>query len=208
MLMLPIFLLQCGTNATSEAFDLGSIKGDIYTNDYFNCQIELPNNWIPQSKEQTDRLANLGKELIVGENEELKAVIKASEVNTVNLVTVFQYEIGSAVEFNPSMVIMAENLATSPGIKNGGDYLFHARRFLQQSQTAYEYLSDSFEEEIINGTVFHKMNANRSFMGLDIKQVYYSTTQRGFSFNVIVSYVNDEQKNVLSESVHSLTFEG
>ena len=43
-------------------------------------------------------------------------------------------------------------------------------------------------------------------MGLNIKQVYYSTIQNGFSMSTIISFINDEQKNELEKVINSMTF--
>jgi hypothetical protein len=149
----------------------------------------------------------MGKDLVAGEDKNLESVIKASEINSANLLAVFQYELGSAVEYNPNIMIVAENVTNAPGIKNGSDYLFQSRRFLKQSQIQYDYLSEEFDNEMINGTEFYKMDAHMNYMGLEIKQVYYSTITSGFSFIVIVSYVNDDQKKVLLETINSMTFD-
>lgn len=168
--------------------------------------MKLPDNWVIQSKEQTERIADVGKNLVAGEDKKLKAIMKASDINSANLLAVFQYELGSAVEYNPNIMIVAENIMNTPGIKNGSDYLFQSRRLLKQSQFQYDYLSEEFEKESINGSDFYKMYAHMYYMGLEIKQIYYSTISKGFSFNVIVSYINDDQKKTLLESINSMTF--
>lgn len=206
-ILIIVLFSNCASNGKPDNFDYGSVTDNVYTNDFFKCKIKLPENWIIQSKEQTERLADMGKDLVAGEDKKLETVIKASEINTANLLAVFQYELGSAVEYNPNIMIVAENVTNAPGIKKGSDYLFQSRRLLNQSQFQYDYLSEDFEDEMINGTEFFKMDAHMNYMGLEIKQIYYSTIMSGFSFNVIVSYVNDDQKKVLLESINSMTFE-
>lgn len=206
-ILIIVLFYNCASNGKPDNFDYGSVTDNVYSNQFFKCNIKLPENWIIQSKEQTERLADMGKDLVVGENRKLESVIKASEINIANLLTVFQYELGSAVEYNPNITIVAENVTNASGIKKGSDYLFHSRRLLKQGQFQYDYLSEDFEDEMINGVEFYKMDAHMNYMGLEIKQIYYSTIKRGFSFVVIVSYVNNGQKKVLLESVNSLTFE-
>ncbi len=193
-------------NSQSDNFDYGRVENGIYQNKYFDFSIKLPVDWVVQSREQTENLANAGKKLLAGDDENMKAVIKASEVNTANLLAVFQYQLGSAVAYNPNIMIVAENVKNYPGIKKGSDYLFQARRLLQQGNFKYDYLSEEFDNEKINTTDFYKMEAHLNYMGLEIKQIYYSTVLMGFSFNVIVSYVSDEQKKMLLESLNSMSF--
>jgi hypothetical protein len=196
----------CNSYGQLENFDYGHVDDGNYQNDYFGFTIKLPLEWVVQTKEQTENIANTGKKLIAGDDENMNAVIKASEVNTANLLAVFQYELGSAVEYNPNIMIVVESLKNAPGIKNGSDYLFQARRIVKQGQFKYDYISEKFDKETINESDFYKMDTQLNYMGLEIKQIYYSTVLKGFSFNVIVSYISDEQKEILLKSINSMSF--
>src|SRR5690606_33651546 len=88
----------------------------------------------------------------------------------------------------------------------GSDYLFQARKLLNQSQFQYDHLDTAFEKETISGTDFYKMNAVLKYSGLDIKQIYFSTVLKRFSLNFIISFTTDEQKEVLLNSIHSMIF--
>jgi hypothetical protein len=206
-ILILVLFSNCASKGKPDNFVYGSVNDNIYSNEYFKCKMKLPENWIIQSQEQTEQIADMGKNLVAGDDKTLESALNASEINTANLLAVFQYEVGAAVEFNPNILIVAENVTNAPGIKNGSDYLFQSRRLLKQGQFQYDYLSEDFESEMINGTEFHKMDAHINYAGMEIKQVYYSTISNGFSFNVIVSYINDEQKKVLLESINSILFE-
>jgi len=103
-------------------------------------------------------------------------------------------------------MIVAESVKAAPGIKTGSDYLFQARRILQQASFKYDYISQEFEKEMINGAEFYKMDAHLTYMGLAIQQRYYTTISKGFSFTVIVSYVTEEQQKVLLGAISSMKF--
>lgn len=187
-------------------FDFGHVEDNKYVNSYFGFEMSLHPDWIVQTKEQMESMAKTGKALVAGNDSQMKAVIEASEINIANLLAVSQFERGSAVEYNPSMTLVAENIKQFPGIKSGNDYLFQARKILEQSQLKYDSIDRVFIKEVINGTDFYKMNAEIKYMGLSIKQVYYSTVASGFSFNAIISYVSDQQKKDLLELIHSMKF--
>ncbi|MGB8490018.1 MAG: hypothetical protein WCE64_03085 [Bacteroidales bacterium] len=206
LILIIILTSSRKSNSQPDNFDYGHVENGIYQNDYFDFNIKLPVNWVVQSKEQTENIANTGKKLVAGDDENMKAAIKASEINTANLLAVFQFELGSAVEYNPNIMIVAESVKYAPGIKNGSDYLFQARRMIEQGQFKYDYLSEKFENEKINEIEFYKMDAKLNYMGLNIKQVYYSTVLKGFSLNVIISYISDEQKETLLNSINSMKF--
>jgi len=50
------------------------------------------------------------------------------------------------------------------------------------------------------------MNTSINYMGLSIKQVYYSTIQNGFCLSVIISFINNEQKMNLEKVINSMKF--
>lgn len=206
LLLLAVIITSCQMNGKPDSFDYGKVENDIYSNSFFNMKMNLPTGWVVQSQEQMNNIRNAGKDLVAGDNTQLKAVIKASEVNTANLLAAFQYEMGSPVDFNPSIIIVAENLKIAPGIKTGSDYLFQTRKLLEQSQVKYAELDSVFAKEVISGVDFYTMNALMKYMGTEIKQLYYSTVMHGFSLDVIISYSTDEQKAVLMKAIDSLEF--
>ena len=207
MALLCIILITSNCKNQVENFDYGKVENGIYINDYFKFNIKLPTDWIIQSKEQTEYISNLGKEVIAGDDENMKAVLKASEINVANLLAAFQHELGSAVDYNPSIMIIAENIKSSPGLKNGSDYLFHARKLMQQGQLKYDYLSNEFMKESYSNTDFYIMDANVNYMENEIKQKYYSTVLKGFCLNIIISYITEDQKEILLNTINSIKFD-
>jgi hypothetical protein len=207
LILLIATIFSCQTNGKPKGFDNGKVENNIYNNSFFNFKVELSPEWIVQSKEQTENLAKAGKELVVGDDDNLKAIIKASEINSAYLLTVFQYEVGSAVSYNPGFTLVAENLKLVLGIKNGGDYLFEVRKLLKQSQIQYNQIDSEFEKVNIDNQEFYKMNLALNYAGLNMKQSYYSTVLNGFSINAIISFVTDEQKNELEKVLNSFKFD-
>jgi hypothetical protein len=194
------------TQAQTANFDYGKVENNKYINAYFNFEMPVPSNWFIQSKEATKNMMETGKKMVAGDDENLQAVFDASEINSAFLLTVFKYEQGAAVEFNPSISIIAENLKNYSGIKSGADYLFHTSRILAQSQVKYEHIDKEFVKEVINGTDFYTMHAEMNFMGQNIKQIYYSAIIKGFSFDVIISYADEDQKNELLSLINAMKF--
>ena len=203
-----VLFIQCSQNGKPDNFDYGSVNDEyVYTNSYFDCSLQLPKEWSIQSKEQRKEITDRGKDFVIGDNENLRSVVKASEINSANLLMAFEHELGTTVDFNPSISVIVENIKSFPGIKDGSDYLVQARRLMKQTQIEYDYLSENFKRKSINGEEFYLMEANLDLFGSKIKQVYCSTIKKGFSFNMIYSYATDEQKKVIEESINTLVFE-
>ena len=64
----------------------------------------------------------------------------------------------------------------------------------------------SVKREMINNQEFYLMNASINYMGLSIKQVYYSTIQNGFCLSIVISFIDDEQKMDLDKIINSMRF--
>jgi hypothetical protein len=207
MIFIPLIIIA-GCNKINKPldFDYGHVENNKYINSFFKAEMTIPKSWVVQSKEQMENLTETGKDLVAGDDANMKAKLNASEINIANLLSVNQFEQGAAVEYNPSILLIAENIKNSPGVKTGKDYLFHTKKFLEQSQLKYDHLDSQFEREVINGVDFYKLNADITYGGVTIKQVYYSTILKNFSFNAIISFTNDEQKAELLGSLTSLKF--
>ena len=206
IVLLTTLTLSCSSNDKPKDFDYGKVENNKYHNSFFGFEIDLPSNWVVQTKEQTDNLKKMGQELIAGDDKNMKAVIKASEINSASLLAIFKYEVGTAVEYNPNFMLVAENLKNAPGIKTASDYLFQSRRILEQSQVQYDQIDQEFKREMINNQEFYLMNASINYMGLSIKQVYYSTIQNGFCLSIVISFIDDEQKMDLDKIINSMRF--
>jgi len=208
---LLLFLLLITTacqnkDGKPDNFDYGRVEDNKYVNTFFDFEMTLPADWSVQSREQLEDITSTGKELVAGDDEKMKAVLKASEINTANLLAVYQYELGSPVDYNPGIMLIAENVQRVSGVRTGSDYLFHSRKLMEQSQMKYDHLDEKFEKEVIDGIDFYKMNAEMNYMGTTFKQIYYSTILKGFSFNAIISFANDEQKADLLKLIQSMKF--
>ena len=206
LIFLLIPLLSCNTKGELKDFDYGHVENNVYRNSFFDMEVALPDDWFIATRAQTERMTETGKNIIAGNDEGLKDIINASEVNTANLLAVFKYEVGSAVAYNPNCMIVAESIKDMPGIKTGGDYLFHTRRFLEQSQMQYRFAEEKFEKETINDREFYVMKLSLDYAGLVIRQTYYATIKNGFAVIAVISYIDDEQQAALKSIINAITF--
>jgi len=206
IVLFTVLALSCNTSNKPQNFDYGHVENGKYLNSFFGFEVGVPANWVVQTKEQSDNLSAMGKEAFAGDNQNMKALISASEVNTANLLTVFKYEMGSPVDFNPSFIFVAENLKFAPGIKSGSDYLFQTRKLLKQSQMQFDYLDEEFTKVVISSHEFYVMNASINSGGTIINQRYYSTIQDGFCLSSVISFANDEQKSELEKVISTIKF--
>jgi len=206
LFLLMIFSASCSNDGQPSGFDYGKVENNKYTNSFFDFEMSVPTGWSVQSREQTENLSKVGKDLMAGDDENMKAAIDASTINSANLLAVFKHDLKTAVKYNPNLMMIAENLKNAPDIKTGADYLAHTRNFLKQSQMKHDHIDDASKKEMIGGKEFYSMNVTINYNGMQIHQTYYSSIQKGFSLVATISYIDNTQKKVLQDAVKSISF--
>ena len=195
-----------GCKEAEKNFDYGKIENGVYTNDYFDFNIPVPQNWDVRNDEQVQQLQKKGSGLISGNNKELEAKIDEADVNTIVLLTVFKNkEDTTAVKFNPSFILLCENLQGSPDIKKGKDYLDHAKYLMQQSKMPYQFTPEYFTEKVGNKE-FDRMDAVLDGQMGGIQQSYYSIIDKDYALSIIISFVDHDQKTELKGIINKIKF--
>jgi len=183
-----------------DDFDYGKIENGVYNNNYFQFKIPVPENWAVQTREQVQQLQKQDGES--ANSSELRSTIKAADVQAAILLTVLKNKPEMSLnEFNPSFIILAENLGGSAVMKTGKDYLEHAKEIMKQSSLSYQFAPDYYSEKI----------GNRKFDGMDltldsVQRTYYSMINRNFALSLIISSRNDQQKQELKNVINKIRF--
>nr|WP_321221783.1 hypothetical protein [uncultured Psychroserpens sp.] len=186
-----------------ENFDYGTIENGIYTNDYFKFRLDFDESWNIQTQEQMNETAQYGAELITNDN--VKAAIKATEVNTANLFSAYRHPLEQSIEYNYSIVVLAENTKMYPRVKRGSDYLDEARKLMSQTVVDYEF-EDNYTTRTIGDQTFDVMTVTGDYMGISFRQEYMTTIINGFSFSIILSYDTDQQRQSLQNLIDKMSF--
>lgn len=204
-ILFTISILSCAKKEKNlpDNFDFGTTDQGMYTNDYFDMKIQFDPSWAVQDKQQVNNLVESASDITMKDNQNLKSIVKASMVNSAYLLTVFKHEIGTPVEFNPSFMVIAENTKNFPGIKDGSDYLFHAKKLLDQTNLEYRYEKEVFEKKVSNAN-FHILEAKIDIPGKTITQEYYATVTNGFSLSFIASYMNEDERDELYQIINNI----
>ena len=208
-ILISLFLtisFSCKEDGANSGFDYGKAENGKYVNSYFDFEMTIPEGWSVQSREQTDNLSKIGKDMVTGSDENMKAAIDASEINSATLLAVFRHDLRTPVKYNPNIVLVAENLSKAPNIKTGADYLTNTRNFLKQSQMKHDHIDDVFQQKTIGGAEFYVMNVIVNYGGIQIHQTYYATIQKGFGIVATIAYLNDNEKVALQKAVNSISF--
>ena len=206
VLFLAIGLVNC-KSGKPEDFDYGEVVDNTYSNAYFGMTMDIPEDYYVQSQAELEDMAKQGGKLL-GDDIITKAKLKAVEINSANLLSVFKADPKTNVaSFNSNLVMVAENTASAIGISSGKDYLEASKKVLEQTQLDYTFDDDATGTENFGGQEFDYMDAVLSYSGVKIKQRYYSTIINGFSLNFITSNEEGNQDQKLNEILESINFD-
>jgi hypothetical protein len=200
-----VSLAGCEKKASDE-IGFGTFHDSVYSNKYFGLTLTLPPEWSIQNQKSQQQLMDVGEKTLAGENKNLKAVFKASQLKTVNLLAAFKHPIGTPVPFNPSIMCVAERIRHAPGIKRGKDYLFHSRKILESSQLSTSFPRDISTEEL-GGASFDVMYCEMELFGMTIRQKHYATVAKGYALGFIVSFTTEEEEASLQSILETVAFD-
>jgi hypothetical protein len=198
-----LFLLGCERSASDE-IDYGAIQNSVYENKYFGLTVKLPDGWDVQDNESLKQLMKIGSEVVAGDDNNLKATIKAAELNTVNLFSVFQFPLGSPVPFNPNVMAIAERVSHAPGIKKGSDYLYHSKKLLETSKLDVTFPYGNSTESI-GDREFEVMHVSLKSNGVTVMQKYYAIIMKGYALVFVTTFENEVELNIINNMLKTIS---
>ena len=204
LIVLSISLVSCSKPPANE-IGYGVIANGVYENNYFNMKIDAPVDWVILSQAAQDELMRLGGDLLSGEDENFKQILKASEKQSVNLFSFMKFEQGAPVESNPSMMAVAERMTHMPGVKRGSDYHFHVKQLLEKSALTYSFADEDYSVDF-GGASFDVMHSTLSVSGKYIEQEYYAAKIKDYVLCFVLSYSTEKEEAELKNILNTMSF--
>lgn len=205
-LIAGLFICLGCKKASIEKIGFGTLENSVYRNDYFKMNVELPTDWHALDDEARKDLMLKGKQLLTGQDNNLKAVVEASELNSVNLLTAFKHPVGSPVPYNPNLVCVAEKVSHAPGIKRGSDYLYQVKKLINMGQMSYVFPGEIYSQDI-GGISFDVQDAEVNLGTMKVKQKYYAAIMKGYAMGFVVSFTTDEEEKSLQNILAAVSFQ-
>ena len=163
-----------------------SADGMTYINDFLGLQIDKPEGWYAQPPEETLKLSQRGSEVMVAENQSLKAMLAASLKSSLPLFGFFQVPPGTPNRDATSLIGMAENISGLPGIKSGCDYLSHVRQMLK-SGAPHLTVRDGCSTRTIGGSTLGVIEATASAADRKVTQHYLACVKGEHAIGLVSS---------------------
>jgi hypothetical protein len=193
-LTISIILLLCFYANAQSAVDRGLTTEDgIYINPGFGFSYKYPKGWVVHGEATNERIRELGRQRAEESGKLSKEGAEVAINNTYQLLTLFRYAVGTpGIAFNPAILVMAENVAYAPGIKNGKDYLFNVRVLMRKGGSP-ALLKDPTEYRFAESQFFRDDYAVE-VNGVHTVQAYFATIAQGYA--VVFVFIGEDQKSV------------
>ncbi len=169
----------------------------------FGITVTPPEGWHTMDFDQLNNLVDTGTDVVTAGQDDLRAMIEASEKNSYNLFAILQYESGAPVDENPNVMGMAENISAAPGVKRGKDYFFHAKKIMAQGNPTFVF-EEGYKTRMIGGVEFDQMDLTMEIVGISAKQSYYAAKYENFIVTVVQTYMSDEGKEATSGIIDTI----
>lgn len=189
-----------------DKIDFGTLENGKYKNEFFGMRLKLPDDWYAMDDDTRMKMMETAKKMLSGEDKNMKAILDASELNSVNLFMVNKHPLGTAVSFNPGLACVAEKVGHLPGIKKGSDYLYHAKKLMQASQIKYIFPKEPYAQKI-GGNDFDVQDVEVHIKGMTIYQKYYAAILKGYALSFIISSATQEEEENLKQILETVQFE-
>jgi hypothetical protein len=183
--------------------DNGRVVDGVYTNEFLGFRYTVPKGWTVHGEETQKVIMEAGKEVMAGEDQTRKRILEAASKRTFQLLTVFEYPLGTPNKPNRGIQVAAENVAFAPGIQTGKDYLQVLEQNIAAGQVHFEFEGEP-TEETVDGIVFSHHYGHFQVGGRTIHEVFYATMLKGYAVSFIFSGTSKETVEESAKSVGSL----
>jgi hypothetical protein len=135
--------------------DNGKVLDGVSANQFFGFRYTVPQGWTVHGEETQKAIMETGKEIVAGEDQDKRRIMEAASKRTFQLLTVFEYPLGTPNKTNRGVQVMAENFAFAPGIQTGKDYLQLMEKNLSVGQMHFEFEGEPIEETLDGIDFYH-----------------------------------------------------
>lgn len=185
--------------AQSAKVDLGKLRQNTYTNDFFELKIEFPFGWLVGDNGLEAPLMAIQKASIQTKNAKNQAALNKAMNRVTPLLGGYKTMPGSAEE-NSNLRIMVENLTTTPQIKTSRNYLNALLATLKMTKLPPNYSVSGIEFELIDGKIVNYLETKY----LTSQRRSYVIVKKRFAVLITIEAYNqkefDELHKVLMES--------
>ncbi len=187
---------------TNENYPInyGRMEDTIYINPYFGFKFSVLSSWTIKNKTQIDFVLTKGKEVITFKDDLVNSTVDKMDLSSNTLLMISRYKTGA---FNPSLIIMAEEISMFSSTKTGKDYLFQVKRQLENSNL------NMIVNELKDGLTLSDIKFDKLDCFSEINKThltYYCSIQKNHALVFIITYMENEDHVALLNMIKSTQF--
>lgn len=178
----------------------GRMDDTIYINPYFGFKFSVLSSWTIKNKTQIDFVITKGKEVITFKDDLVNSTVDKMDLSSNTLLMISRYKTGA---FNPSLIIMAEEISMFSSTKTGKDYLFQVKRQLENSNL------NMIVNELKDGLTLSDIKFDKLDCFSEINKThltYYCSIQKNHALVFIITYMENEDHVALLNMIKSTQF--
>ena len=212
MIILSVIAIQAANAQKEEIpkyFDGGKVENGVFDCPYFQFKMDIPEEWVGLDDEQMTALLNAN--LTEEQKEEAKGGFKAMEkTKTKNLPSAvlmwaLEFEPGTPVEYNPNMMVVADNADFQKELKNDHEFLDKAVNDLVAMGNFAIDTVHGIDTIVIGGKEF--LRAKIDAFGMQPSSTdMMIRLEKNFFLSFIINYQSEEVKKTEWRSLESVTF--
>jgi hypothetical protein len=194
-----------GFSGTEAQTGTEGVAGNTYTDSSFGFTYTFPARWTAHGGATNKEIMRVGKEMVAGDDPTRKAAYDAAMSRTSQLLTVFQYPVGTPGKYNPSIQVISERVDFAPGIRTGKDYLMNLEITMKKGTLPVDF-AGNFTELTAGGKQFFRLNSELHFPTATVHQVIFSTKLDNSVLSFIFTSRTQEDLDMLCRTLDSLRF--
>ena len=181
------------------------VSDNTYTNSLFGFSYTFPAGWTVHGDATNKEIMKAGRNMMVGDDPAKQAAYDASAERTSQLLTVFQYPLGTPGKVNQSVQVIAERVDFAPGIRNGKDYLLILESAMKKGTVPIDF-ADDITEMTFGGKKFYRLDDQMHFPGGTVHQAFIATRLDTHTLSFVLSSHSQEDLESLAGTLNSLRF--
>jgi hypothetical protein len=200
-----IFIAIGACSQKEEQPDQGTLANNIYSEHFFGIQVSIPFNWQVQNEDKLRVLTDSSSSIIAQSNPEMKTISDSAKDNTIQLLTVLRNPANDSAAFNPSFVLLAEQL---PEKASKMDEKVYLRLTIEQLKKTglYEGIDTGARKVTVGGKEFFSLAVTTAWGETVVEQDFYVMITKGYALVLITSYANAQQQDDLFGMLASVKF--
>jgi hypothetical protein len=184
--------------------DSGSVNDGVYTNEYFGMELTVLEGWRAADEESRKQLNRRSAEVMAGDSEGMKRLLRQAEGQTINLFTLARILPPESEGRTVTVVAAAEPVPVWL-VKTGEEYLGQVKRLLERTAVKPEF-EGPVTKENIGGVEFATMHLRMNYYGTFVTQKLSATIRKGHAIILTRAYLDEQGAQAVAEVIRTIKF--